>query len=829
MKFISSGTRIVMRDMNREFSADKVLGLAKSYASHMKIESGDNVVLFSENQLEYGAALLSIWDKKAVAIMMDANSTQEEFNHIVSDSLTKLIVTSKEKKMTAEEYITSLGLTIPIFVYDVFEAEEAAQDFEIESLSSEALIIYTSGTTGSPKGVVITFQNILTNIKSVKASKIINEGDDSFLMILPHHHIFPIICMTLALYFNIRLDYVFKLDSESLKVGLAKFQPTIFIGVPRVYEMFHKGIMAKIRAKKLSVVMYKMAEKMPITIRRKLFKKVHNTFGGKMDLLVSAGAKLPIEIIKDFRILGFDILEAYGMTECAPMISISSRGEFVPLGSVGRGAHLPECTLKISDIGEILVKGPQVMKGYFNNEAATKEVFTEEGYFKTGDRGELRGEFLFLDGRIKDMIVLTNGKNVDPNTIEYDVIMEDKLGIIQEVAVLEFKNKLLALVYPNMQVVLNNRISNFEAVVREVLNQYNATAKSYLKVLDFKIVQEEFPKTRIGKIKRFMLKDIANGTAKLTKKSEMKEPTTESYVMLKRFLSELKQCEISADSHIEFDLGLDSLEFLELQSYIKRSFGIHMVAPELADKLLVHQLAQFIEKNKEFSVEQVMNFEEVLNTPYDLTLPKGLFVWIAQIRSRHGFKKQSNLIIKGLENIPERNVIFAGNHQSFVDAFIFWAAMPYKKMKSSYFIAKHTNFDRAWKRFLGRNVNTMIMDANENAMNSVQAAAYILKKNKNLIIFPEGTRTPDGEIYPFRRTFAELSATLKIPVVPFVIYGAFEAFPKTSKKLKEVKYGNIVIEFLPLVESADSKEILRVTQKNIEAKFKEYRLTYQKS
>jgi len=828
MKFIISSSRIAMRDQNRELTASNVLGMAKSYAKYLKIENGDNVVLFSGNQLEYGAALLSIWNKKGVAVMMDANSTQEEFEYIVKNSQSKAVVTSKEKKDIAKTYIKNMGLDIPIVVYDECSEVDESSDFEIDDLCREALIIYTSGTTGVPKGVVITFENIYTNMRSVRASKVILEDYDSFLMILPHHHIFPIICLLVGMHFNIRLDYVFALDSESLKAGLAKFKPTVFPGVPRVYEMFHKGIMTKIRAKKVSSIIFKLAEKMPMSLRRKLFKKVHEAFGGNMELLVSGGAKLPPEIIKDFRILGFDILEAYGMTECAPMISISSRGAYVPVGSVGRGAEIPECEIKISDIGEVLVKGPQVMKGYFNNEEATREVFTKEGYFKTGDRGEFRGEFLFLDGRIKDMIVLTNGKNVDPNTIENDIVAEDKLGIIQEVAVLEFENKLLALVLPNMQAVLNNRISNFEAVIREVLNQYNAKAKSYLKVLDIKIIQEELPKTRIGKVKRFMLKDIANGTAKVSKKSEMKEPTTESYVMLKKFLSELKQCEILPESHIEFDLGLDSLEFLELQSYIKRTFGLQIMAQDLADKLLVHQLAEYIEKNKEFAVEQEMNFEEILNTPYELTLPTGLFILPAQIRSRHGFKKQSNLIIKGLENIPERNVIFAGNHQSFVDAFIFWAAMPYRKMKNSYFIAKHTNFDKGWKRFLGRNVNTMIMDANENAMNSVQAAAYILKKNKNLIIFPEGTRTPDGEVYPFKRTFAELSATLKIPVVPFVIYGAFEAFPKTSKKLKQVIYGDIIIEFLPPIESNNSKEILSMTQKCIEEKFQVYKKEHQK-
>ena len=823
MKFISSSSRIAMRDMNREFSAEKVLGLTKSYAEQLKIESGDKVVLFSENCLEYASALLAIWKNKGVAVMLDANSTKEEFKHIVIDSSAKLIVTSKEKSSITLEYLAAMGKDIPLFVYDECDKVEVGADFEIDSLKDEALIIYTSGTTGSPKGVVITFENIYTNMRAVHAGKIVIENRDNFFMILPQHHIFPLLCLLTGLHFNIGLDFVYALDSESLKAGLAKFHPTVFPGVPRVFEMFHKGIMAKIREKKLSSTIFKVAEKMPMSIRRKLFKKVHAAFGGRMELLVSGGAKLPTEVMKDFRTLGFDLLEGYGMTECAPLIAFSSRGVFDPIGCVGKGVMLPECDIKISQEGEVLVKGPHVMKGYYNNVEATQAVFTEDGYFKTGDRGEFREGFLFLDGRIKDMIVLTNGKNVDPNAIEQEIVLEDKVGIIEEIAVLEFENKLLALVLPNMQAVLKNRISNFEVVVREILNNYNATAKSYLKVLDIKIVQEEFPKTRIGKIKRFMLKDIANGTAKVAKKSAMEEPKTESFSLIKKFLSELKQCEILPDSHIEFDLGLDSLEFLELQSYIKRTFGLQIVAIDLADKLHVYQLAEYIEKNKQFAIEQEMNFEEVLNTHYDFKLPKGLLIGFAKLRSQYGFKKQTNLIVKGLKNIPNRNVIFAGNHQSFIDAFMFWAILPYKKMKKSYFIAKHTNFDKMWKRFLGRNVNTMIIDVNENAMNSVHAAAYILKKNRNLIIFPEGTRTPDGEIYPFKRTFAELSATLNVPVVPFVIYGAYEAFPKTAKKLKQIIYGDIIIEFLPQIESSDTLEILSATQKAVEERFQYYK------
>jgi len=243
---------------------------------------------------------------------------------------------------------------------------------------------------------------------------------------LPYHHIMPL-CFTLILpmYLGVPVILLTEISSASLLKTLQENVVTVILGVPRVWEMLDKAIMTKINQSSVAKFMFKLASKTnSMSIRKMLFSKVHKQFGGHIRLMVSGGAKIDKNILEDFRTMGFRAIQGYGMTETAPIITFNVPGRE---RSDSAGEVIPNVEVKIADDGEVLVKGKNVMKGYYKNEAATKEAFDAEGWFHTGDLGKMDGKYLIIIGRKKEMIVLPNGKNIDPNDVEAEIIKNTDL------------------------------------------------------------------------------------------------------------------------------------------------------------------------------------------------------------------------------------------------------------------------------------------------------------------------------------------------------------------------------------------------------------------
>ena len=825
IKYLYDRKRIAVTYGEQKISYADVIKYVNYYSEFLDITKGDRSALMMENRPESIFSFFSIWAKKGIAMSLDAGYTVDQLAYVLGDSTPKYLFVSNKTKKVAEEANSKLNNIIKIINVDelVLPADYKIkkEEFENDSNDDVAVIVYTSGTTGNPKGVMITYENIKTNMEGVRAVDLVNETD-VILAMLPYHHIMPL-CFTLILpiYMGVPIVLLTEISSASLLKTLQENRVTVILGVPRVWEMLDKAIMIKINESSLAKFMFKMAEKInSMAIRKMLFSKVHKQFGGHIRLMVSGGAKIDKNILEDFRTMGFCAIQGYGMTETAPIIAFNVPGRE---RSDSAGEVIPNVEVKIADDGEILVKGKNVMKGYYNNEKATEEAFDKDGWFHTGDLGRMDGKYLIIIGRKKEMIVLPNGKNIDPNDIENEIIKNTDL--IKEIAVTEYKEQLLAIIYPDFQQIEAKEIVNIKDAIKwEVIDKYNVTAPNYKKIHDIKIVKEELPKTRIGKIRRFMLKDLIEDKDDVIEQKEEKKAIVvppemkEKFDIINKYIDERYHKAIDLDSHIELDLGFDSLDIVEFMNFLNETFGINLVEQDFVEnktisaiiKLVNEKAGKFVEK-----VDKNENLKKIIESDSDVKLPKDArYAKFLRVILGPFFRFYFKYKCIDKENIKDGAGIIVGNHQSYLDGFMVNNVFTTKEMNDNYYIATALHFKSKTMKYLANHGNIILVDANRNLKNTLQAAAKVLKNNKKLIIFPEGARTRDGQLHEFKKTFAILAKDLNVPIYPFVLKGAYEAFPYNKKFPKR---NNVSVQFLKRIEPNNKtvEELVEETKNNI--------------
>lgn len=813
MKFVKDYNKVAIIYDNQRISYKEVIIRSKIFSKEVDIQPQDKVIIFMENRPELLYSFLGVWDRRGTCVCLDASFSGEELVYYLNDSDAKYIYTSKGNLKAVEDGLALSGKNLQIVVVDDVKYEDS--DIEIDEFvlraperEDIALMLYTSGTTGNPKGVMLKFDNILVNIEGLDKYKMFIP-EDIVLALLPMHHIFPLLgAGVVPLAKGATIVFLKELSSQAMVDAFKEHKVTMMIGVPRLWEMLHKKIMEKINSSKLTKKIFKLAEKIEsINIRKKIFKKVHEGFGGNVRFFVSGGSKLDPQISKDFLTLGIQVCEGYGMTETSPMITFTPINEIVP-GSAGK--VLPGVEVKITEDGEILARGRNVMAGYYKRPEATAEAIDSEGWIHTGDLGEMRGEYLFVTGRKKEMIVLSNGKNINPVEIEQWIMANTNL--IQEMAVAEIDSVLTAVVYPNFQKIVEEKITNIKETLKwGVIDKYNGKAPNYRKILDIRIVQDELPKTKLGKVRRFMIKGLLD--KKEDENIKIEEPTYDEYVELKSYLEKVKSKKITPIAHLELDLGLDSLDMVELLTYLETNFGIQGEESIIVNNPTVEKLAEYIKENRGEGKLEEIDWKEYLNKGSKLSLPSSNIA-IHIIRAILWLPLTLYIRVKksGIENIPsDRPLIFAGNHQSFLDAFVFGYATPFDHLKKSYSLAKIKHFNRGYMKFLARHSNVVLVDINKNLGEVLQTMAKVLKEGKNVVIFPEGARSRDGKMLEFKKSFAILAKEMGVDILPFGIRGAYEAFPSNSKFPKpaqvEIKF------FKPIsAENKSYEDIVKETR-----------------
>jgi len=771
---------------NQSVDYKNLITRVNSFSTILPANDLSKAAILCENRFEWVYSFYAIWKQKGIAVPIDFMSSADDVAFILNDCKPEVIFYSNQTKEVWLKSASQLNHKIKSINIDEIGKLPVSEDntFPEIEINKTAVIIYTSGTTGSPKGVMLSYDNLLVNIEAVTTDVKIYNEQDSVMVLLPLHHIFPLMG-TLIIPLSVGASIIFapSMASEDLMATLQK-GITIVIGVPRLYNLIRKGIRDKINKSGIAKLLFKIAQrKNSISFSRKVFGSVQKKFGGKIKYLVCGGAALDKEVCKDYLTLGFEILEGFGMTECAPMITFTRPGRVLP-GSAGEPLKTNE--IKVVD-GEIVNRGRNVMQGYYNRPEETSAIL-KDGWLYTGDLGYLdEDNRIHITGRKKEIIVLSNGKNINPEEIETKILsMSD---VITEIGVFEKSDLLHAVIYPDYEKLKQIAITNVEEFIKwQVVDKYNQQVTPYKKVMKFSLVSEPLPRTRLLKLKRFLLPKLE--IISKEKNEIYAAPDFQEYNLIKGFLEQQKEVTIHPSDHLEIDIALDSLDKVNLAVYLESNFGIKYNEAELVAFPNITKLAENVrDKKTKLSIEAI-DWGKIFKEKLELDLPRS---WFTHNLMKNGakifLKIYFRLKAEGIENIPEAPFILAPNHQSFFDGLFVASFIKNKLMKQTYFYAKEKHVSNAFLKFAAAKHNVIVMDMSD-LKTSLQKMAEVLKRGKNIIIFPEGTRTKDGELGDFKKTFAILSSELNIPIVPVAISGAYDAlpsgslFPKPWKKIK---------------------------------------------
>ena len=824
--FLEKTERLALVDFeNNHINYIDLVNNIKYYSDNfINLEENKFGLIIMENRPEWIYSFFTIWDKNSAAIAIDAQSSPKEILYVLEDSNPDIIVCSNETEKNILEAISNYSLknNIKVLNVDNFKIDDEKMkkitnsEFELRNPEGNqtAAMLYTSGTTGSPKGVMLTYNNLMTEMEGIYEKGIFDHRDQ-ILALLPFHHVLPLTAtVLLMLRYQTSIVFVRKIASKEIFEALEKNRVTALIGVPRVFKLFYDGIKQQIDAKFITRTIFKiMSKSKSIPLKRKVFSKVHKKFGGHLDFIVAGGAKLDPEIARFYETLGIYSLEGYGLTETSPVIAVNSKKER-KIGTIGK--KLYNVDVKIEN-EELWVKGPIVMKGYYNKPEKTAEVMTEDGWFKTGDLAKIDEEgYITIIGRRNSMIVLSNGKNIDPETLENRLIAKsDKL--IKEAGIFNHQNKLAAIIIPDLLECRKRNINNVKTYIKNIVEDYNLSAHNYEKVLDYKVFEEELPKTRVGKLRRFMLPNLYEQN--VVKKAKVAEPDNEVYKILKEYVKKAKGIEPQPEENLELEIGMDSLDIVEFFAYIENNFGLQLDEEKFAEMPNLKLLSEYINEkavkieNNEINWKQIIEEAKPIKDDKNRWITKFLKVFLDVIIKVY-FRIQRN----GREKLDPKPKIYVSNHQSFIDSLILGSLLPKSILYNTIFLAIDWYFKKFPLKLLVSNGNVILIDINKNIRKSVEEIVGYLKSGKNVLIFPEGARTKDGKVAEFKKVFAIISKELGIDVQCLGIKGGFEAY---SRYMKFPKPKKIKVAVLDIIKPEGSYEEIAEKAKEIITKYVE--------
>ena len=778
--------RIAIMSSSGDVTYKEMLQHVCVFGSHTKELNPKKTIIFGENRIGWIYAFFSVWQNRSIAVPVDATATVSDLEYIVKDCTPECMWVSEACEKVAREVVSRLDFDVKILIINEVEKESInGADIVTSTLEEKsyednatALIIYTSGTTGSPKGVMLTYRNLWANKAGVCDEVNVFNGKRRTLMLLPVHHVLPLMgTVIIPILQGDGIIICETLQGPDIMEALCRGQVGIFVGVPRLWQMLYSGIMKKVNASFVARTLFNICKKAKSPkLSRIVFSSVHKKMGGHLDYCVCGGAALDKEIGEGLTALGINLLEGYGMTEMAPIIAFTRPGDYI-CGCAG--LPLPSVDCKIVN-GELCCKGDNLMKGYYNRPEETAQVIDADGYLHTGDLAHLdeKGR-VYLTGRTKEIIVLSNGKNVQPNEIEYK--LEKYENRVKEAAVIQNGDMLMGIIVPNETWARYLSDEEVEiALKKEVIEPYNLTVTNYKKLMSIYVYRGDLPRTKLDKLQRFKLKDIVEGKKQAEKQETVKEELTNEMRILKEYIESEKKVEVHADDHLETDLAFDSLDKVGLQGFIEQTFGVD-IQPEMMTTL--RSIAEKVEQGKtHVDVSKIDWHEMLLANNSSLELPSTSLFYPLHAKMLKSFLKVNNrLKIVGEKNVPKNGpIIIAPNHQSFLDGGIVAAGLSCKTLRNSYFFATEEHVKHPVVKYMAKRNNVILMER-RNLKNSILKLSEVLKKGKNVIIFPEGSRSYDGEMVPFKKTFAILSKELNVPVLPVCIRGAYDVLPRGSR------------------------------------------------
>ncbi|MEI8345094.1 MAG: AMP-binding protein, partial [Candidatus Omnitrophota bacterium] len=493
------------------------------------------IAILSEARPEWGVAFFASIHSGAITVPLDIKLTQSELASILSDAKPKILCVSGEFVEAArllkstipsieQVIVIEEGVQSEFSTYDKLRSKQVMPGVQ-QAIDDTALIIYTSGTTGNPKGVMISFKNIIFQVQRFES--IMNlSPNDLFLSMLPLNHLLELTCGFMGvLHAGGKICYCKSLHPQEIAKTMTEKKVTLMITVPLFLKMLKGSIDKQIRKQsafkqRLFKLMLQLARAIPVySLKKVMFGQIHQQFGDRLRGFISGGAPLDVEVGEFFETIGIPVYQGYGLSETSPVVTVNTPDQN-RLGSVGVPLKGVEVCIaregKGNGEGEILTRGPHVMQGYYGREDLTREVIDQDGWFHTGDLGKIdKDGFLFITGRIKNLIVLGGGKKIHPEEVEAAL---SNTPLIKEICVLskvqkdglkEGTEEVCAVIVPSddLKRKMNNQGVEIEKEIKRETDRLNQNLAQYKRPTRIFLRLDDFPKTATRKIKRLLVNE----------------------------------------------------------------------------------------------------------------------------------------------------------------------------------------------------------------------------------------------------------------------------------------------------------------------------------
>ncbi|MEZ4599810.1 MAG: AMP-binding protein [Syntrophotaleaceae bacterium] len=832
---------------------------AGAHLSGGGLDAGQRAVLWGPGSADWIIACLGILRAGGVVVPLDVQLGKEALERILADCDPSFILTSESQ----QERLRELRRNLPeVLLYDRSEGDSSIRSLPLSQRAlspdprkpeSVAVIFYTSGTTGPPKGVPLSHANLVTQIEQIMATDLLRAGD-RLLLPLPQHHVYPFALGTLVpLASGVPIIFPQSLTGPQVLRALKQGEATVIAGVPRLYRALFEAVegrFARLGPSGRRVFRGLLAAGKWPGLRgtrgwRMLLTPLHRRIGPKLRLLACGGSPLDPSLTRDLEALGWDIAIGYGLTETSPLLTINTPGSRRP-ESVGKS--LPGVEIRLTDVGkgesgrEVQVKGSNIFAGYWNLPEETEKVFTRDGWFRTGDLGRFDDDgYLILMGRASTLIVTESGKNVRPEEVEEDY---EKSPAIREIGIFERKGRLAALIVPE-------DMEGGEQAVRKALDERGEGMPTHHRLAEFALTRTALPRTRLGKIRRHLLADLYQEVRE-GKQAEREEPmpleemSGEDRTLLQSgaardawqlLADRFPNQGLTPDSHLQQDLGIDSLEWLSLTVEINGRTGVELSEDTISRLRTVRDLLQQMAERESEGRKEVIagdyleNPEEVLTAAqlqWLTPLPQPM-LWISDLLfalNRCLMRLYFRLQVEGRENLPDKGpLVLAPNHLSSLDPLIIAAALDRKHLHETYWAGwAGIMFHNAVARSISRLGRAFPVDPQRAVVSSLAFGALVLRRRRTLVWFPEGERSRTGEMQSFRPGLGLLLRHYPVPVLPTLIRGSYKALPRGTwiprRKPLRLVFGK-TCDVNQLMEESEGKtepeRLVRSLQKRVNA------------
>lgn len=736
------------------------------------VKPGDKVVLWGPNHPCWAVAYWGIIARGAVVVPIDFMSGAERGEGIAVLSGACYAVQSRFKPAVLKVAKTVVMEDLE----QLLKPFEPAEEMYAASPEDLCELVYTSGTTGAPKGVSLSHRNLTSNVMQVSGQFPEVTAEYRFLSLLPLSHMFEQTAGFLTpLFLGGSVIYLRTLKPSAIMEAFSEEDVYAMVAVPRLLQLLKTSVERELDAKGLMPIFRRLAAfsaGFSQGVRKRLFFPVQKKFGKNFKIFVSGGAPLSPDTFRFWHSLGFTVIEGYGLSETSPVLAANRMDKQV-CGAVGW--PVPGVELRLQD-GEVQARGDNVFSGYYDNTAATVEAFTSDGWFRTGDLGEYGEDgALVIKGRAKEVIVTGAGINVYPDELEAVLLRTQG---IRDACVIGFDRGS----GEEVHAVLVSDDSG--RALEDVIAEANKSLDELHRITSFSVwPDQELPKTTTLKVQKFMVRKrlheaLASGSAS--------SGSSDKLCLLIAQVLGVASAEVKDESYLVADLGLTSIARLELANAIEQEFRMDMDDAAIGVQTRVADLRVMIARREKSVKPPGLRLWAVSG------LPRFLRKFMDTVLHCPLYSIFVKLCPEGLENVMKLQspVMFIANHVSYLDQPTIMFALPpelrYRTATAAwaefFFPAAAAPLMRLWKRaafeYCAVLMSVFPLPQSSGFRASMQHMGKLVDRGSSLLLFPEGERTEDGTLLPFRQGLGVMVQELGIPVIPVAIKGLEEVMPR---------------------------------------------------